>query len=351
MTVANTPVVREKVRDSNIELLRIIAMLLVMIVHASFFSLNSPSVIDVKNDISSSFFRCLSESLTIICVDVFVLISGWFGIRVKLIRLSEFIFQVYFFGILMYVASILMGTDYISIKGLGKLFLSKDLWFVKSYIVLYIFAPILNTFVENSNKKDLGIFLIAFFVVQTLHGFISGSSWFSGGYSPLTFMGLYLLARYIRLYPNKLVQLNKFSDLTIYLSIALFTAALTLLSIMTGHETWHLYSYSSPLVIIEALYFFLFFTKIRLRNKLINWIAISSFAVYLFHCDVHFLVPVYSTKISLWYHTYPTITFILYVAVWIVCIFTISILVDKVRIVIWNLCLKLYTKNKAHSLI
>lgn len=287
MTVANTPVVREKVRDSNIELLRIIAMLLVMIVHASFFSLNSPSVVDVKSDISSSFFRCLSESLSIICVDVFVLISGWFGIKVKAIRLFEFIFQVYFFGILMYVASVLMGADYISISGLGKLFLSKDLWFVKAYVVLYIFAPVLNAFVENSNRKGLGIFLIAFFVVQTLHGFISGSNWFSGGYSPLTFMGLYLLARYVKLYPNKLVQLNKFYDLIIYLCLALFLVLLTLLSIMSGHETWHLYDYSSPLVIIEALYFFLFFTKIRLRSKLINWIAISSFAVYLFHCDVH----------------------------------------------------------------
>lgn len=345
----NTTIAREKVRDSNIELLRIVAMLLVLMVHASFFSLGSPTPSDVQGSPLSSFMRCLSESLSIICVNLFVIISGWFGIKVKIVRLSEFVFQVYFFGILMFLISIILGTDVISIKGCGKVLLSKDLWFVKAYLVLYIFAPVLNTFIEKASKKEFSEFLITYFIIQTLHGFISGSAWFSGGYSPLSFMGLYLLARYIRLYPSKYTKMNKYKDLAFYLMLAISNSLLTLISITSGHGTWNLYAYSSPLVILESLYFFLFFTKIKFHSKIVNWVAISSFAIYLFHCDVHFLVPVYSKIINNWYQIYPTMSFISLVALWIICIFTVSILFDKVRIMIWNQIIKSFNivKSKA----
>ena len=40
--------------------------------------------------------RMLFESLAIVCVNVFVLISGWFGIRPKWKSVTNFLFQVFF---------------------------------------------------------------------------------------------------------------------------------------------------------------------------------------------------------------------------------------------------------------
>ena len=64
-----------KERDSNLELLRIIAMLLVLMVHADFKALDTPTVGEIINNPESSFLRFLCESISIICVNVFIFIT------------------------------------------------------------------------------------------------------------------------------------------------------------------------------------------------------------------------------------------------------------------------------------
>lgn len=331
---------REKVRDSNLELLRIIAMILVMVVHASFESLGHPSLADLQTTPMHAFFRFLSESIGIICVNVFVLISGWYGIRAKIGRLSAFIFQVLFFGVVMYFGLLLFkATAPMGLKGWMSLLVFKDLWFVKAYLVLYIFAPILNAFIEKATKKDLKWFLIAFFFLQTLHGCITSSNWFSDGYSPLSFMGLYVLARYLKLYPNRFSQQSKFMDSCIYGVLTLLTTVLPILFIVMGYGMrFTFYSYSSPLIILASVYFLLFFTKLNFQSSWVNWIAISSFGVYLFHCDIHFLQPIYVKTIVHWFRTESTWTFLLYTSLWIALLFMLAIIVDKLRIQVWNFC-------------
>jgi surface polysaccharide O-acyltransferase-like enzyme len=91
----------QKERESNFELLRIISMFLVLVVHADYFSLGAPSLQDCVSNPVQSIFRIGVESISIICVNVFVLISGWFGIRFKWKSICNFLFQVFFFGVLM----------------------------------------------------------------------------------------------------------------------------------------------------------------------------------------------------------------------------------------------------------
>ena len=70
-----------KVRDSNFELLRIVAISMVLILHADFFSLEGPSAADIMSDLSGSSMRILIQALTISAVDIFVMISGYYGIQ------------------------------------------------------------------------------------------------------------------------------------------------------------------------------------------------------------------------------------------------------------------------------
>lgn len=277
-------------------------MLLVMVLHASFKALGAPSYLEIIQDPIHSFLRCLSESVSAICVNVFILISGWFGIKAKMVRLSEFLFQVFFFGFLMYFVLLSLGlTSSMDLKGWAYLILLKTHWFVLAYIVLYIFSPVLNVFVSNCKEKELLHFLIAFFIIQTIYGLLIKSEWFSGGYSPLSFMGLYLLARYMRLYPNTLTQFAKCYDLITYMALSLLTAALSMSLIVVRSDGWLVYDYLSPLVILASVYFFLFFTKISIKSRFINWVAISSFAAYLVHCDGHFIDSIYVKMIQEWY--------------------------------------------------
>ena len=148
-----------KPRESNMELLRIVAMLLVMIIHSDFRALGVPSLSDFVVEPSSTIMR-------------FVLLSGWFGIRFRMDRLIELIFQVLFFLILGFcIAIFTVPAEALSLRGVTNFLLldDKDYWFVKCYLLMYFFAPIMNAFVENSTEHQLRIFLICFYVFQTIY--------------------------------------------------------------------------------------------------------------------------------------------------------------------------------------
>ena len=89
-----------KTRDSNMELLRLTAMLLVMIVHASYRALPKPTPEGIAEDPVSLFLQIAVESFSVVGVNVFVMLSGWYGIRLRWSRLLELLFQVAFFAIL-----------------------------------------------------------------------------------------------------------------------------------------------------------------------------------------------------------------------------------------------------------
>ena len=166
----------KKVRQSNVELLRIIAMVMVLILHADYFSLGAPTQCEITESPMTSIIRIVIESMSIVAVNVFVLISGWFGIHPTLRRFSSFMFQVIFF---VCAIAMLMG-DYGGrpLGGWFVLLLGWNYWFVKAYIILYLFSPILNVFIGNVSKQQLLGVILSFYSVQTIYGWCLGD----GGY-------------------------------------------------------------------------------------------------------------------------------------------------------------------------
>jgi len=335
----------KKDRESNFELLRIIAMLLVLVVHASFRALDAPSVSDVINNPLSSFLRFQSESVSIICVNVFILITGWFGINPRALRLCAFYFQVVFIGISIYLCLFLLGK--VEPWGMSEwirlLLCRRGLWFVGAYIVLYIISPILNSFVLNTNRKTFRTVLVAFFIIQTIYGFSSRWEFFCSGYSPLSFAGLYLLSRYIRIYSCKCFSFNKWCDISIFLCSTLFTSLASMILVgHAGQDAWLLYEYLSPTVIVGSVYFFLFFSKISFHSSFINWIAGSAFAVYLFHCDPLIFNEYYLATIRTYYINNSSLLFIFHTGILIITMFGLSIIIDRIRQYTWQRLLLKY---------
>ena len=198
-----------KMRQSNIELLRIISMFLVVMTHVNLSSIGYPTAGELSSTPFSAGLRIFFAQTSVICVNLFVLISGWFGIRVKRKSLISFLFQWLFFAILLLACyPLLQGNNIRSFLKLTYNVISMDqLWFVPSYIVLYLVAPVLNAFVERSTKPQFKMVLIAFFSFEFIFGWLlnGANGIFMWGASPLSFAGLYLLARYIRIYPPKFV--------------------------------------------------------------------------------------------------------------------------------------------------
>lgn len=83
-----------KKRLSNIELLRMLAMLMIIIIHANMLSISRPTTIDLVNSPIQVITRYLIESFGIVGVDIFILISGWFLIRTRAKSFISFVFQI-----------------------------------------------------------------------------------------------------------------------------------------------------------------------------------------------------------------------------------------------------------------
>lgn len=199
----NTPIssITKGPRQSNMELLRILAMFLILTVHADFWALGAPTQQECYSAPLSSLTRILIESIAILSVNVFVLISGWFTIRPSVKGFCDFIFQCAFFFIGIYAVLIFLGLSELSVDGLRIcLLLTPKSWFIKAYTGLYILSPVLNIFCEKASKRQLAVVITAFFIFQTIYGVTGTAKFIESGYSTFSFIGLYLLARYIRRY-------------------------------------------------------------------------------------------------------------------------------------------------------
>lgn len=330
-----------KQRLSNIELLRIISMIMVLALHVNFFTLGAPSLYEIQTNCFGAVSRVFFEFLCIVAVNVFVFISGWFGIKAKKKGLLRFLFQILFFYVGIYIVFVLSGKQKLSWDGVQCCFLLKKTgWFIKSYLCLYLLTPVLNVFVEKADKKLFARVLVAFFVFELVYGWLfkDAAKFFELGYSTISFVGLYLLARFVRLYGKScsLFVLPKFCDLAIFLAICVSqTLVFVVLRYYGLAFINNLWAYSSPFVIVSALYLLLFFSKIEFSSKVVNIIASSSFAAYLLH-SFFCIIPFYQAKARQIFYSYDGVVCLFYMVVLILVVYFVAIAIDKIRMVCWK---------------
>lgn len=325
---------REALRDSNIELARIVAMLMILALHAfnNYYWSGLSDQISVKNTVV-----ILGEAFTSCAVGLFVFISGWFGIKPKAKSIANLVFQVVFYGLAIFlVVSAIKGS--VQWKGLKEaLLLSDSLWFMKSYFLLYILSPVLNSFVEKADKRQYQIVLIAFFLFQSIWGWTNTAEEFNYGLSAVFFIFMYLLARYMRVYPFKIMESSGAACLGVYCISSFLAAAALFVKHFYGiiPLTEHmLMSYVSPFMVLCSVSMFLFFSKLHFRSKVINWISASCLSVYLIHANT-LVAPFYR---SLAGNEYREGNYLIFVAV-IFGVFLFCVAVDQVRRLLYNLTL------------
>lgn len=356
----NSGIQKTKTRDSNIELLRILAMLLVLVVHTNFFSIGAPTHAEALTEPTKSFARFLIQSISIICVNLFIFISGWYGIRPKLSRFLEFIFQIVFFYAILFTIFHFKNPEEWTIKASirGILLVEDANWFIKSYIFLYLISPVLNKYVESATKSSFKWLIIAFFCFQFFYGwFYAAVKWFDRGYSTISFVGIYLLASYIKRHSSILVNMAFWKDVFLWLVLTLITTGLAFLTIQyTKYNDNRLYFYNSPFVIAATVFLFLAFNRLHFKSAIVNWIAISCFAAFLLHYNPAFMDGVFQPVIRGAYTQLSYSSFLAYALVFVLAIFSAAIIIDKIRISVWkliliisdNLC-SIYSQKKNHS--
>lgn len=325
-----------KERNSTFEVLRIIAMFMVLALHVNFYANGSPKIDDVLASPVASVSRVFFQALAIGAVNTFILISGWFGIRSTTKGLCKFLFQCAFFIVLLGIIGYLSGREYDTLSVLFSVVLFTNAWFVVSYIGLYIVSPILNAYIEKVSEKDLLKLLIVFYLFQTYFGWIGFDTQdFSKGFSMMSFIGLYLLGRYLRLYGDKYYKYGVYLWLGGVLLCFGFRFMLSIWDVQLLRERAMVYT--NPMIILSAVGLIMMFATFKpFENRVVNFIAASSFTVYLIHMCNGWTEKLYVSIARNIYAEYSGVSFLIVIMLFMIGVFALAVVLDQLRKFTWK---------------
>ena len=316
-----------KQRESNVELFRILATFLVLVVHfTGWFVGGLGDPFDTSKDLSFRIGQMILEALSCVCVNCFLIISGWFGIKLKF----KSIWKMYTLLFFIYIPFQLVTTIYIgnfSFMQLADniLVFTRESYFVQCYMMLMFLSPLINSFFEKYGKKSLYL-VFALWVIEAFMGNVRGnvSLGINEGYSVIHFVIMYMLARTAALYKDELLKVKRYKWIIGYF----LCAGLICIIHLTGYV--HTWAYSNPIIVIESFCLFFPFLYGTFYNKRINWLAGSAFAVYI----IHTTAPMYNVLVLLDNWMLEHWSYWLYLPGYLfvcVIVFFLSIFYDKVR--------------------
>jgi len=242
-------------------------------------------------DDSSEVIRLLFGSFTMVAVNAYILISGYFGIHFKKERVFKLIFQTFFYAVLMLGVSIWMGWHTFDFKEDFYIFLpilTKQYWFVTCYFVLYVISPWLNFFADSLDKKRYEqMLLVGFFIVYVwpTFSYMLDALQFIGdnGYGIVNFTYLYFLGRYLKKHYTK-VRTSSYYFVRYVLSALCLFGCQCFLTWLYGFEFSSWLSYNTFFIFIGSVCFFMTFRTMKsFHSSFINYWAQPCLAVYLIH--------------------------------------------------------------------
>lgn len=336
-------------RKSNFELLRLICMFMVLILHANYLSIGAPVYGEVPK--CEFFIRNLIEVIPFIAVNVFILISGYFSIRPSVRSLANLLFCCFFYSVGIRLVYIVLPKEGALLFDFWSsfLFISNSVWFVADYLMLMLFAPILNAFVEKASKRTCLGTLVLMLVFAFYFGLFKGKLVeYISGFSFVTFILVYMIGRVLCQNREWLqAHIKPYMVLAGYLIGGLGFYAMVIVAGYKGHVFYYylghlgtsrIFTYTSPFVILSAVCFFWFFAQKEFFSNLVNKLAKSTFAILLIHSNP-VAITFYNRYFRFLYENLSYPLFLLAMVGSCMAVFALSIMIDQVRLLIYNQCI------------
>lgn len=298
-------------RQSNIELLRILAICGVIVLHY-----NNGAIGGGFNNAKgvNLYILYYLESMFICAVNLFILISGYFMCEKEkrsLHKPLELLIQVIVLNIIGYLFTAIIYQQKIVPKQILEQLIPAN-WFVILYIVLYFISPFLNMVINETERRGVFrsfcIIIVVLFMGyptfvdmlgelmhQEYRGLSSvsmyGSQW---GYSIINFSAMYILGAYLK---RKHITNDSVKHSVLFFLSALILTIWAIINDKIGFGTERsAWEYCNPINAFMAIEIFKWFQKIQVGYKMyINRLAEASFTVYLIHGRLlrYFDIPKY----------------------------------------------------------
>lgn len=279
-----------KKRDSGIDLLRVLAMGLIVLHHlmlhgglTTVFPAFSPSGLTIH----------LFNAVTRCAVNVYALISGYVMVnsRFRPSRLIELWLQAVFYGVLAALCLPLMGGDWHALHFFSAVTpVSHDhYWYFTCYFVVFCLSPFLNLLLRALNKRQTGLMLVALTMLFSLLPALMLTDRFqlNGGYHPVWLMVMYLFGGAMRLHGAP--RLGSRVKACVVIAVCVLTGWGFRLAALWANAKWLeecLLQYTSPTILVCSVALLALFAGQKLPKRLNKTAAALSpltFGVYLIH--------------------------------------------------------------------
>ena len=280
-------------RNSSIELLRIISMVMIMFHHFAYHGNFEWNYNEITIPHLWYNFILMGGKVG---VNIFVLISGFFLIEnterlFQPKKLLKFWGQVVFYSITTYFLSIVLQINNFDIKQIIKICFPityPGWWFASTYFMLYLIHPFLNKLLHDLHKNVyqylILLLVLCWSIIPTLTTQLFESN------SLLWFITLYAIAGYAKIYGfNERLKSKHYFFLFLIVLVCSYLISVSFLVLGTKRNELAVHAIDFfgmerfP-ILLMAFFLFMTFAKLKIKyNKWINVIASATFGVYLIH--------------------------------------------------------------------
>ena len=261
----------KKTRNSSIEILKIIGMILIIFSHT--FTAAHPFLSEASfaEQFISGMLHCLGHIGNL----MFFIPTCWFLIdkeEMKGVKVINLLLDLFVIASMVSPLTLLLKGEYLPFD-IG-LILSSN-WYVIAYIAVYLLHPILNKGLANISEEVEEKIIFAVFLLNFVFTFLTGVSLAVHGFSLVL---IYLMIHFLKVRRMKWLDSKKFN--LILFGIGVIGYVITVLLVLNGEN--YFYTLNNPFYLFIALPVFNFVRKREFYSKTINWISSLSLFVYIF---------------------------------------------------------------------
>lgn len=362
-------------RELNYEVLRILAMLMIVGLH---YLSRSGAISNPENPDMSvvGYVSWLLEAFFLVATNVYVLISGYFGVEAGnnrkekrfgiLLKPLNVWVQVWFYSVVIGFGAFIVGAQQFDVYQFINYILPitrEHYWFATSYVILCLFVPFLNYGFDKLEKKDIKALLLVMLIIFCFSKtFIPIQfPWDKYGYDFSWFVVLYITGAYIKKYgisaingKGRALVLYIASCMVIYLSF--FTIRLIYLRYgILEDQINYGYTYNFLFCYLGAIGLFMLFKNYNtdkstqeIGTRVPEWLksvvlrfSRATFGVYLIHEHINIRsnwIKLFNTEEAL---AGSTIGFLFNFIVAVLSVYCVCSVIDIVRALLFEKISKL----------
>lgn len=332
-------------RNSGIELLKIIAIFLIVISHVV-------QTLGSEHDIVSTEGTFLNLSVAtsnikylvlMLCRyfgpignDVFIICSAWFlcdSKKAELSKVFRLIFDVWVVNVGIMAVFLLSGIGISKTDILHSFFPTtfENNWYITCYLLLFMIHPLLNIVIDKLSQKQMFAFVFVTFLLYSVICTIKSEFFYFSGL--IFFIVVYFMIAYIKKYMYNFTESKKQNLLCMVigaLGLIVFFIVTNSIVLKTGildGKILYWKKNQNPFCILLCIALFNLFKNINFKNKFINSVSSITLLIYIIHENI--LIRGYlRPRIFVLLHDKLGYDYILLlVLLFSVCLFIVSVLI------------------------